>query len=237
MIRLKSILVFLTIAMLFVMATPLVLILTVLSLGKLNSIIVTYLGKWLGRLTMFLLSIDYTVRGWENLPDEPVVFIINHSSTLDIPVVLGMGLRDVRFMAKKEFRYNPFVSIIALVTGQIFIDRGNSEKAIATIQRAYERLRKHRLHILVAPEGSRSHKELVAPFKKGAFRIAMDLDRPIVPIVLKGVRDIAPGKSINFNPGKVTVTIKPPIKLNEQSPLEDQIELTRSKYLTWLTES
>lgn len=234
MVRIKSVIVFLLTAVVFLLATPFAILLNIISLGKLNSWIISNIGKFLGLFTLTLLNIKTHIKGREHIPVEPVVFIINHSSTLDIPVVLSLGLPKVRFVAKKEFRFNPAVSLIGHATGQIFIDRGNSEKAIATLKKAYAKLQKGNLNLLVAPEGSRVHETAVGAFKKGAFKIAQDLDRPVVPIVIKGLGAIAPGKKIEFNSGDVHIDIKQPITLDSETPLSDQVESIRERYITWL---
>ena len=235
MVRVKSIIVFILTSLVFLLATPFALLLNIFSLGKLNSWIVTNFGRFLGLFTLTLLNIKTHVSGWDNIPKEPVIFIINHSSTLDIPAILSLGLPNTRFVAKKEFRFNLAISLIAHATGQIFIDRGNSEKAIATLTKAYDKLRKDDLNLLVAPEGSRIHETAVGEFKKGAFKIAQDLNRPVIPIVIKGLVKLAPGKKIEFNAGDVNLDIKKPILIKDDIPLIEQIKPIREQYIKWLS--
>ncbi|MFQ5632755.1 MAG: lysophospholipid acyltransferase family protein, partial [bacterium] len=107
--------------------------------------------------------------------DRPVVYLINHSSTLDLFIITALALPRTRYVAKYEFLYNPIFLILGKVTGQIFVKRQHKEKAVSALQKSYARIRKNNFSLLIAPEGTRKHEGLIGPFKKGAFRIALDL--------------------------------------------------------------
>ena len=75
---------------------------------------------------------------------------------------MAVGLDKIRFVAKWELQYFPFFFIVGRLTGQVFIKRQKSDEAIKTLVSTYERLQKNKLSVMVAPEGSRKHEELLA---------------------------------------------------------------------------
>ena len=166
---------------------------------------------------------------------SPAVFIINHSSTLDLLTLLALGLPKIRFVAKWQFQYNPIFLLLGRLTGQIFIRRKDSEKAIAQLQKTYQRVQRQQLSIMMAPEGSRSHPGIIGPFKKGPFRMAMDLDYPIVPIYFEGNQELSKGGTLITKSGKLTAHIHKAIDLSEWNidNLTDNITSVRSQYVKW----
>jgi 1-acyl-sn-glycerol-3-phosphate acyltransferase len=149
--------------------------------------------------------------------------------------ILALGLPRVRFVAKWEFQYNPIFLVLGRLTGQIFIKREKSEEAIERLRKTYNRIQKQQLSILMAPEGSRKHPGIIGPFKKGPFRMAMDLDYPIVPIYFEGNRQLSKGNTLITKSGSLTAHIHPPIDLSNWTldNLEENIIDVRKKYLHW----
>jgi 1-acyl-sn-glycerol-3-phosphate acyltransferase len=121
------------------------------------------------------------------------------------------------------------------LTGQIFIKRQDSARAVATLNRAYEKIRSNHLSLFVAPEGTRQETGKIGPFKKGAFRMAIDLRYPIVPIQFAGARQLCPGKTLRVKPGTVTVRFHPVIDTNSWTleNLDEQIAGIRQCYIKW----
>ncbi len=217
---------------LIILLTITVVFLLVISLGRLNNWLINEFGSRFGRLSLFLLGVRFENDFSEYKPDEPGVYIVNHSSTLDLFVVLAMKMHNVRFVAKKEIQYNPFFFILGRITGQIFIDRSSSEKSIQKLKSTYTRVKEDGLSVFVAPEGTRKHKEVVGPFKKGAFRMARDLDYPIIPAYIDNALLLCPGSKLITKKGKIVVKYMKPVRftgLTEQS-MEEQIEKIRGDY-------
>lgn len=199
-----------TFLLLLVMAIVIV-PLVILTLGKIKNFLIYHFGNFIGRAVLLSLGIkikyDYSLYK----PDRPAVFITNHASTLDMFIIIAMKLPSVRFVAKKELQYNPLFFILGHITGQIFIDRHHTVSAVSKLRGTYERIKKRKLSLLVAPEGTRKHKEIVGPFKKGAFRMAKDLDYPIVPVYMDCPILLCSGSSLVTNPGTVTLRYYPPV--------------------------
>jgi len=229
---------FLAIALFFLIlliVTPIIVVLLLLSLGQLTNFIISFFGPIIGRPVLAAAGIRFRIVNRENIPDRPVVFIINHCSTLDLLVILALGLPQVRFVAKYELQYNPLFFILGHGTGQVFIQRQKTEKAVHRLQKSYNRLQRKQLSILAAPEGSRKHEGVIGPFKKGPFRMAMDLDYPIVPIFVDGAWKLSFGGTLLAKKGDVTAYIHPPIAVSAWSleNLEQHIEEIRNSYLKW----
>lgn len=216
-----------------ILCIPVVIIAMILSAGTLQSALIHYLGLFVSRPALSLAGVQVEWKGEQ--PVTPGVYIINHSSTLDILLLLSMGLPRIRFVAKREFLYNPLFLILGPLSGQIFIDRRNSDKAINRLNRALERIRRNRLSVFFAPEGSRNHRGKIGSFKRGAFHMAMDLGYPVVPIHIDNADQLCPGSALITNTGKVTVTFHEPVPTSDwrREQLDEHIKQIRNRYLAW----
>lgn len=162
---------------LFSLLIPFVTVLVIVSLGKMTDWVLEKIAPSLARFVLRVLGITFRIDYQETTLDDgtavtgtvqtPAIYIVNHASTLDILTILALGIRRVRFVAKWEMQYFPFFFLLGRLTGQIFIKRGNREKAIKTLQKNYEKVRRFRRSILIAPEGTRKHECLSVLLKKG----------------------------------------------------------------------
>ena len=231
----RSILAILLFMIILLIASVLIMIIAILTWGKATNWIVKTFPRYMAYPVLYMLGIKFKVidkRG-ENTP--PAIYIFNHSSTLDIPTFLALGLERFRVVAKWELQYIPFFFIIGRLTGQVFIKRKNSEKAIATLLKTYDRLRTHNLNLVIAPEGSRKHEGVIGPFKKGAFRMAIDLGYPIVPIYFDGNDKLSLGGSLFTKSGEIDAYIHPPVDTSDWKleTIEEHILQVRTMYLNW----
>lgn len=217
----------------FVLATGYLMFLTLITLGQRQGLLTRHVGKIFGRTILMLLGVDLEIFGKPSM--EPAIYFINHSSTLDLFIIVSLGLPDVRFIAKKELQYNPFFFVMGHLTGQIFVDRGNSIKAVTQLKKAYERITTNRFSILVAPEGSRSHEDKIGKFKKGGFHSAIALNYPIRPIYISGADDLARGKQLVNKSGCVRVYFKEEISTSgwEVEKIDQYIQQVRELYIEW----
>jgi 1-acyl-sn-glycerol-3-phosphate acyltransferase len=216
-----------------VIALPIVICISILTLGYGNNFIVEHIGPLIAKPALAVIGIKHEIRG--RYPDHPVIYIINHSSTLDLLIILALGMPNVRFVAKWELQYNPIFFLLGRVTGQVFIQRRKSDKAVKILQNAYDRMKRQQLSVMLAPEGSRKHPGIIGPFKKGPFRMAMDLDYPIVPIYIDGAIALNPGGSLIAKAGTIVSTIHEPEPVTHWTldNLEEHIAAMRARYLTW----
>ena len=221
--------------LLFAIAVPLVLLMIILSFGMLRNVAIQHIGGFIGRTVLKTAGIDFEIKQIGEPINRPAVYLINHSATIDLFVIIGLGLSRIRFVAKYELLYNPIFFLLGRLTDQIFIKRQDTKKAVAILQKAYKKIRIHNLSVLFAPEGSRKHEGVIGPFKKGAFRMAIDLNYPIVPIYISGAQELNVEKSLISKSGNVVATIHPPIDTGswDLETLDDHIAEVRQMYLRW----
>lgn len=216
-------------------ASVLITLIVLLTLGKSTNWIVKTFPRIMSYPVLFVLGIKFKLIDHRKDISKPAIYIFNHSSTLDIPVFLALGLERFRVVVKWELQYLPFFFIIGRLTGQVFIKRQNSEKAIATLLKTYERLQANNLSLVIAPEGSRKHEGVIGPFKKGAFRMAIDLGYPIVPIYFEGNDQLSLGGSLFAKSGEINAHIHPPISTEnwKLETIDQHIAEVRAMYLDW----
>jgi 1-acyl-sn-glycerol-3-phosphate acyltransferase len=229
--------IFLTVATLLTLTVGMILLtlMSLVTLGQAKNFIIQFFSKSIGRLVLFFAGVKVKFEYLGAPSKRPAIYISNHSSTLDIFLIITMGLPKVRYVAKYELLYNPLFGVMGTLTGQIFIKRQDSEQAVATLNRAYEKIRKNRLSLYVAPEGTRQESGKIGPFKKGAFRMAIDLRYPIVPIHFAGARQLCPGKTLRVKPGTVIIRFYPAIDTSSWTldNLDEQVATIRQAYLKW----
>ncbi|WP_069131946.1 lysophospholipid acyltransferase family protein [Rhodohalobacter halophilus] len=215
--------------------TPFILILLFISAGRLSNFVVEKIAPLIVKPVFPVAGIDFSIKKHSGNVHYPAVYIINHSSTLDILTILALGLPRVRFVAKWQLQYNPLFFLLGRLTGQVFIRREKSDKAVQTLKKNVDRIKRRGLTVMLAPEGSRKHPGVIGPFKKGPFRMAMDLGYPIVPIYFEGNRELSKGGFLFTKQGKATAHIHDPIDTEDWTleNLEEKIEEVRSLYLNW----
>ncbi len=233
---LRSVLSTLLFFSLLLILTPLLVLLLIFTFGKSSSFIIEKVACPIARISLLVAGVNFSVKKHIDPIPSPAVYIVNHGSTLDALTILAIGLPDVRFVAKWQFQYNPIFLILGRLTGQVFIRRERSEKAVNTLKKSVQRITRQKLSLLMAPEGSRKHDGVVGPFKKGPFRMAMELNYPIVPIYLEGNNKLSPGSFMVTKKGDATAHIYPPIDTSEwtSGQLDDQIEKIRKQYMEWI---
>jgi 1-acyl-sn-glycerol-3-phosphate acyltransferase len=164
-----------------------------------------------GKINIYTAPSLVTVSGRANARRHPAyVIVANHQSLFDIPILYGWLGLDLKWVMKKELRKIPFLGIASERMGHIIIDRSDTQAAVASINAARERL-EDGTSIIFFPEGTRSRNGRLGAFKKGAFRLALELQLPILPVTLSGTRDILPPDGVNLLPGHARMIIHAPI--------------------------
>lgn len=215
--------------------TPIILLLLIMSFGRASNFIVENIAPAIARPVLFVAGIRFRIKKHINPIPSHAVYIINHSSTLDVLTLLSLGLPRVRFVAKWQFQYNPLFFIVGRLTGQVFIRREKSDKAIQTLQKNVKRIQKQGLSLMMAPEGTRKHEGVIGPFKKGPFRMAIELQYPIVPIYFEGNRKLSSGSLMITKKGTCTAHIFDEIPTDgwDKNNLQPRIKQVRKQYLRW----
>ncbi|MDQ3265253.1 MAG: 1-acyl-sn-glycerol-3-phosphate acyltransferase [Myxococcota bacterium] len=159
-------------------------------------------------------GVTLTVEGQENVdPTRPAIYISNHQSAADIPALFMALPVDVRYVAKKQLQYVPFLGWYLLLARYPLVDRGNRTKAIASLKKAAQQIRGG-VSIIAYAEGTRSADGSVLPFKKGPFALALEARVPVVPVTIEGAQKLMPKGSWRVHPQAVKVKIGKPIDLS-----------------------
>ncbi len=165
-----------------------------------------------GEAILFGSGIRVRVRGISNLdPDYPCIYMSNHQSNFDIPVLLSRLKVQFRWLAKKELFQIPLFGHAMKQSGSISIDRSDRMAAIRSLKQTAETIRSG-VSVVIFPEGTRSTDGNIRDFKKGGFVLASESGVPIVPVILHGTRAIMPKKQIAITPGNVFMEIRPPVR-------------------------
>lgn len=173
--------------------------------------------RWFGRRVVEVLQIDLSVTGGADLdPSKAYVYLANHQSHLDIPVMFAcLPSRTIRMLGKAELFKIPVWGRGLRAAEFIEVDRSNHASAVASIDRAKTLVREG-VSVWVAPEGTRSRDGRIGPLKKGGFHLAIDTGAPIVPVAIRGTIDILPRGSKQMQLGKaVHVTIGSPLPTDQ----------------------
>ncbi len=156
---------------------------------------------------------DLEVVGRQNLGTHHETFLVmsNHQSLYDIPVLFHVLGANLRMITKTELFAVPIFGPAMKSAGFISIDRSNRERAMRSLEIAKKAIADG-TNVWIAPEGTRSRTGELLPFKKGGFNLALEAGLRILPITLRGTRDILPAKGTRSMHGAhVRVTIHPPI--------------------------
>jgi 1-acyl-sn-glycerol-3-phosphate acyltransferase len=143
-------------------------------------------------------------------PRGSYVVLSNHQSLFDIPVLLSTVPGQVRMMAKRSLFRIPIFGWALSAGGFIPVDRGDRSTARQSFAAAMKRLRAG-VSILLFPEGTRSLTDTLLPFQRGGFLLALKLGLPIVPVGIRGTRNVQPKGNWAIRPGRVTVRYGAPI--------------------------
>ena len=143
-------------------------------------------------------------------PGKSYVFLANHQSLFDIPVLIATSPGQIRMVAKRSLFQIPVFGWALRAGGFIPVDRADRSSATQTFASASARLRQ-KTSILLFPEGTRSLDDTLLPFQRGGFLLALKSGLPIVPVGIRGSRAIQGKSSFAIHPGTVTVTYGAPI--------------------------
>lgn len=180
-----------------------------------------FLWLWSGIFSI-LTFIRYEFYGRENFKKgQSYIFVSNHTSFLDIPGVTLLIPGQFRPLAKKELKKIPVFGWIAQAAS-IIVDRSSPESRKKSIDRLKKAL-KHGISILIFAEGTQNRtKEILQPFHDGAFRIAVDTQQPILPMVVVGAGKLMPPGTIDLKPGKIKIYVGKEIPTAGLTPKEIQ---------------
>jgi len=170
------------------------------------------------KLIFASVGIKVKINGLSNLDlNKNYIFAPNHSSSLDIPLMLGFTPLWLVPIAKKELRWIPFLGWAMKLAGHIFIDRSNHDKAMESLNKIKISINKKPRSILIFPEGSRTNNGQLKRFKSGGLTLGIKTGFDIVPVLISGTYRSLKKGSIRFSRNLLTIDFGIPIKIENYS--------------------
>ncbi|MCG8484289.1 MAG: 1-acyl-sn-glycerol-3-phosphate acyltransferase [Clostridia bacterium] len=140
--------------------------------------------KW-GNVLLKMAKVKLNIKGLENIPSGPVLFVSNHQSNFDIPIYFAALDKQFGFIAKSDLSKIPLFNKWIAIIKSVYIDRGDARQSLKAIQEGIDLL-KTGYSLVIFPEGTRSKSSKMSEFKKGSLRLATKSKVPVVPITLNG---------------------------------------------------
>ncbi|CAN5668097.1 lysophospholipid acyltransferase family protein [soil metagenome] len=194
-------------------------------------------SMWIAHAGVRAAGIRTEISGLEHVPvGRSCIFMCNHVSNLDPPVVLPLLPGRSSVLLKKELMSIPILGLAMRMGKFIPVERGQKrEAAKASVLAAAEALRSG-LHILVFPEGTRSLDGRLSTFKKGPFYLAQETLAPIIPVAVSGTEKMMKKGSAAITPGEARVQLLPAIESSEYATRDELIRAVRAAIAAALPE-
>ena len=175
----------------------------------------------LSRTVLWLYGIDLQIHGVPPWPAGQNIYVSNHTSTLDIFILVALGLPNTRFFLSGFLRRIVPLGIISAMMGTFFtVPQSNPAERRRIFARAARVLRRTGESVYLSPEGERITNGRVGHFNKGAFHLATDLRAPIVPMFIYIPSEVDPKRGVDARPGTVHVHVMPAVPTHHWT-LED----------------
>jgi 1-acyl-sn-glycerol-3-phosphate acyltransferase len=171
-------------------------------------------AHWCARAWAWMIlattGVDVAVKGLDHIKrGETYMFVSNHQSIYDIPVIFATLPFQLRIIAKESLGRFPFLGWHLRRAGHLLVDRSNPDRS--GILNQWRRLVADRISLIIFPEGTRSADGRVNRFKGGSFLIALEAGLPIVPLSVTGTIRVMTKGQLTTRPGQVELLVHPPI--------------------------
>jgi 1-acyl-sn-glycerol-3-phosphate acyltransferase len=185
-------------------------------------------GMWGAFTGVRLAGVRVKTVGLEQLdPGRTYIFMSNHVSNIDPPLLIPLIPGRTSVMAKKELFSYPILGKAMRMASLVPVDRGNRDAGIAAV-RAAEEVVKQGIHMTIYVEGHRSFDGKLLPFKKGPFYLAEQSGVPVVPVTIVGTHYVMPKGRFSIEPGVVTLVFHKPIEPAEFRSREELMAKVRA---------
>lgn len=174
------------------------------------------IGRWIGAASLRLWGVRYRLRECAPRPTGQLVYISNHTSTLDVFLLIALALPRTRFFLSGFLRKVVPIGIIGYLI-RIFwtVPQEFPAERTRIFQRADRILRRSGDSVYLSPEGMRVTSGEIGHFNKGSFHLATSLGATIVPLYLAIPAESNPGRGYDAKPGVIDVWMLPPIDASE----------------------
>jgi len=219
--------------LLFVVATPVFIIIILLPAHiRRTSRIVYRLANWLYRASLACALVPITFKGKENIPEQQVIFVANHQSSLDIPLVGTLAHGDPHLWLARSELMNTFFLRIVLPSFAEVIDVENPRAAMRGLLRTINIVKAEKQHLMIFPEGGRYTDDKVHEFFGGFVLLAKKTKLPVVPVRIFNANKVYPPNSFWMGSCPITVVIGKPFEYSSQ---EDD-DTFRQRVYNWFLE-
>ena len=182
-------------------------------------------GAWTG---VRIAGVKVETIGLDKIdPAKTYIFMSNHTSNLDPPILLPLIPRRTSVMAKKELFSYPILGETMRMGSLVPVDRGNRDAGIAAVREAAEVIRQG-VNMTIYVEGKRSFDGKLLPFKKGPFYLAEECNVPVIPVTIVGTHDLMPKARFQIKPGTVKILFHDPIEPKDFGGRECLMERVRA---------
>ena len=170
------------------------------------------IGRWIGKLVLRIYGVSYRIHGSPASSAVQSIYISNHTSTLDVFILIALALPRTRFFLSGYLRKVVPIGIIGMLI-RIFwtVPQEFPEKRREIFSRADRILRATGDSVYLSPEGMRVTTGEIGHFNKGAFHLATSLHAQIIPLYISIPSDINPGTGYDAKPGVIDLYFLPPI--------------------------
>jgi len=187
------------------------------------------IAMWIARNGLRIVGVSVKTAGLDRLdPNGTFIFMCNHVSNLDPPILIPALPRRTSVLVKKELFRVPILGRAMILGDLVPVDRRNRDAAVNSMRDAEQVMAKG-LNMTVFPEGTRSSDGRLLPFKKGPFYLAMDSDIPVVPVTILGSERLMPKGSVTINSGTVQLIFHSPISPHQFAEKEQLIAAVRAE--------
>ncbi len=175
---------------------------------------IIFFGKQGIRLGQKILGVKLDIRGVEKIDkDSAYIFMANHTSFIDGPLLFMLIPQPIRVLLKKEAFRIPVIGLSMKHVGFVPVDRKGLKGGKQSIEKASWLMKEKRYSFLIFPEGTRSRDGELQPFKRGGFFLAVNTQAPILPITIGGTFELMPRGSFFVKRGKIRVIFHEPVEI------------------------
>lgn len=179
-----------------------------------------------------LSCLPMTYKGLDHLPEEPAIFVINHQSSFDIPIIGNlMRAHPHVWLALAELRQSLLLRYV-LPKVSILVDLTSPAKGVRTLREVIALLDHTPVHVIIFPEGGRFTDGTIHPFYNGFALIARRTGRPVIPVHIEGVNKVYPPGSFIVHSYPVTITIGLPMIIADDETENDFKDRVRHWFVT-----
>lgn len=169
-------------------------------------------GQWMMRLGRFILGIDLEVSGLGRIDrGTPCIFMSNHASFLDAPLLMAVIDRPARAIVKRFVFHIPILGLGMRYAGYVPLDKEGAGAGKKSLDRAARLIKEKRYSFLIYPEGTRSRDGKLLRFRRGGFFLAIEAGLPIVPVTMRGTQELMPRGTWRIRKGLVRIAFHEPV--------------------------